>query len=139
MPVLRDDVDIIGAVLPELLPMVGFRQNNPHHCKDVWEHTLTVLQNVPPEPELRWAALLHDVEKPACCTVDEAGIRHFKGHQEKGAQTAERILRRLHCETRFITGRGAGASGGFCSFWRCAVPIRWDRLTPRRRSPTTVL
>ena len=103
VPVLRDDVDIIGAVLPELLPMVGFRQNNPHHCKDGWEHTLTVLQNVPPEPELRWAALLHDVEKPACCTVDEAGIRHFKGHQEKGAQTAERILRRLHCETRFIT------------------------------------
>ena len=103
VPVLRDYVGVIGVVLPELLPMVGFGQNNPHHCKDVWEHTLTVLQNVPPEPELRWTALLHDVEKPACCTVDEAGIRHFKGHQEKGAQTAERILRRLHCETRFIT------------------------------------
>ncbi len=103
VPVLRDYVEVIGVVLPELLPMVGFGQNNPHHCKDVWEHTLTVLQNVPPEPELRWAALLHDVEKPACCTSDEDGIRHFKGHQEKGAQTAERILRRLHCETRFIT------------------------------------
>lgn len=103
VPVLREYVEIIGVVLPELLPMVGFGQNNPHHDKDVWEHTLTVLENVPPEPELRWAALLHDVEKPACCTTDEEGIRHFKGHQERGAVTAEQILRRLHCETRLIT------------------------------------
>lgn len=30
--------------------MVGFMQNNPHHRKDVWEHTLTVLENIPAEP-----------------------------------------------------------------------------------------
>ena len=83
--------------------MVGFMQNNPHHRKDVWEHTLTVLENIPAEPALRWAALLHDVEKPSCCTTDEEGIRHFKGHQEKSAATAEKILRRLHAETRLIT------------------------------------
>lgn len=46
-PVLREYVDVIGVVLPELLPMVGFMQNNPHHRKDVWEHTLTVLENIP--------------------------------------------------------------------------------------------
>jgi tRNA nucleotidyltransferase (CCA-adding enzyme) len=90
-------------VLPELLPMVGFAQNNPHHRKDVWEHTLAVLENIPAEPALRWAALLHDVEKPSCCTTDEEGIRHFKGHQEKSAATAEKILRRLHAETTLIT------------------------------------
>ena len=100
---LREYVDVIGVVLPELLPMVGFMQNNPHHRKDVWEHTLTVLENIPAEPALRWAALLHDVEKPACCTTDEEGIRHFKGHQERSAATAEKILRRLHAETRLIT------------------------------------
>lgn len=83
--------------------MVGFMQNNPHHRKDVWEHTLTVLENIPAEPALRWAALLHDVEKPSCCTTDEEGIRHFKGHQERSAATAEKILRRLHAETRLIT------------------------------------
>ena len=102
-PVLREYVDVIGVVLPELLPMVGFMQNNPHHRKDVWEHTLTVLENIPAEPALRWAALLHDVEKPSCCTTDEEGIRHFKGHQERSAATAEKILRRLHAETRLIT------------------------------------
>ena len=78
-------------------------QNNPHHRKDVWEHTLTVLENIPAEPALRWAALLHDVEKPSCCTTDEEGVRHFKGHQERSAATAEKILRRLHAETRLIT------------------------------------
>lgn len=100
---LREYVDVIGVVLPELLPMVGFMQNNPHHRKDVWEHTLTVLENIPAEPALRWAALLHDVEKPSRCTTDEEGIRHFKGHQERSAATAEKILRRLHAETRLIT------------------------------------
>lgn len=102
VPVLREYREVIGVVLPELLPLAGFAQNNPHHNKDVWEHTLAVLENVPPEPELRWAALLHDVEKPSCCTVDPDGTRHFRGHQDPGAETAGRILRRLHCETRFI-------------------------------------
>lgn len=101
-PVLREYIDVVGVVLPELLPMVGFAQNNPHHNKDVWEHTLCVLQNIPPEPELRWAALLHDVEKPSCCTVDPDGTRHFRGHQDPGAETAGRVLRRLHCESRLI-------------------------------------
>lgn len=101
-PVLREYIEVIGVVLPELLPMVGFAQNNPHHNRDVWEHTLTVLENIPAEPVLRWAALLHDAEKPACCTVDAEGVRHFHGHQQKSAETAEAMLRRLHCETRLI-------------------------------------
>ena len=99
---LREYIEVIGVVLPELLPMVGFAQNNPHHNRDVWEHTLTVLENIPAEPVLRWAALLHDAEKPACCTVDAEGVRHFHGHQQKSAETAEAMLRRLHCETRLI-------------------------------------
>ena len=41
--VLRRYPDVIGAVLPEILPMVGFDQRNPHHCYDVWEHTLHAL------------------------------------------------------------------------------------------------
>lgn len=43
------------------------------------------------------------MEKPSCCTTDEEGIQHFKGHQERSAATAEKILRRLHAETRLIT------------------------------------
>lgn len=101
-PVLREYIGTVGVVLPELLPMVGFAQCNPHHNRDVWEHTLAVLQNVPAERTLRWAALLHDVAKPQCCTVDEKGIRHFHGHQAAGAGVAEKLLRRLRCETRLV-------------------------------------
>ena len=101
-PVLREYIGTVGVVLPELLPMVGFAQCNPHHNRDVWEHTLAVLQNVPAERTLRWAALLHDVAKPQCCTVDEKGIRHFYGHQAAGAGVAEKLLRRLRCETRLV-------------------------------------
>lgn len=101
-PVLREYPDILQVVLPEIRPMPGFLQHNPHHDRDVWEHTIAVVAAIPPEPVLRWAALLHDSAKPQCYTRDENGIGHFHGHQEKSAETAEVILRRLHCENRLI-------------------------------------
>jgi tRNA nucleotidyltransferase (CCA-adding enzyme) len=39
--------------------------------------------------------LLHDIEKPSCLSIGKDGQHHFHGHQEKGASTAKRILRRL--------------------------------------------
>ena len=42
-----------------------------------------------------WAALLHDIEKPAVFTQDETGRGHFYGHAERSAETAEKILARL--------------------------------------------
>lgn len=54
-----------------------------------------MVENVPAEPALRWAALLHDVGKPAAYTMDEAGCGHFYGHAKISAQMAEDILRRL--------------------------------------------
>ena len=62
--------DIIGAALPELVPMFGCTQDNPHHCYDVWGHTVRAVGQVPSDPCLRWAMLLHDSGKPACKTVD---------------------------------------------------------------------
>lgn len=79
--------------------MVGFDQRNRHHCYDVWEHTLRVVSAVPPELELRLAALLHDVGKPNCFTVDEKGQGHFYGHPAESARLAEDMLRRLRAET----------------------------------------
>ena len=57
--------------------MQGCQQQNPHHLYDVWEHTVRAVGQVPAEPVLRWAMLLHDSGKPACKTVDEQGIGHF--------------------------------------------------------------
>ena len=57
--------DLITSALPELAPMQGCQQQNPHHLYDVWEHTLHAMEKVKPEPELRLTMLLHDIGKEA--------------------------------------------------------------------------
>lgn len=86
---------ILAAVIPELGPMIGFDQRSPHHAYDLFTHTAHVVEQVPPELTLRWAALLHDVGKVPCFTTDETGRGHFYGHAEVGAELADGILRRL--------------------------------------------
>lgn len=86
---------LLTQVIPELAPSVGFQQHSPHHRYDVFTHTAHVVEAVPREPGLRWAALLHDVGKPACFTQDENGRGHFKGHAKVSAEMAEAILLRL--------------------------------------------
>ena len=87
--------DLITSALPELAPMQGCQQQNPHHLYDVWEHTVRAVGQVPAEPVLRWAMLLHDSGKPACKTVDEQGIGHFRGHPKASLALSRELLPRL--------------------------------------------
>ena len=98
--VLLDFPDVLGVVIPELLPCVGFDQRNPHHCFDVWEHTARSVGAIPPRRELRWTMLFHDLGKPRCLTTDEAGVGHFYGHTAISAAMAEEIMARLRFEKR---------------------------------------
>ena len=93
--VLLDDPQVLGVVLPEILPCVGFDQHNRHHCYDVWGHTAHAVAAAPPDPVLRWAMLLHDLGKPSCFTLDEQGVGHFHGHHRPSAEMAETVCRRL--------------------------------------------
>jgi len=90
---------ILTQVLPELAPMVGFCQHNPHHAYDIFTHTAHVTAAVPPDLTLRWAALLHDVGKVPTFTLDEAGQGHFLGHAKVSAQMADGALLRLKAPT----------------------------------------
>ena len=90
---------VLTQVLPELAPSVGFLQHSPHHAYDVFTHTAHVVEAVSPDLVLRWAALLHDVAKPACFTQDANGRGHFKGHAPEGAKMADAILLRLKAPT----------------------------------------
>lgn len=99
--ILRGYPEVFGVFWPELLPMVGFDQRNRHHCYDVWEHTLHALAAVPEDLVLRCTMLLHDVGKPDCFTLDEAGVGHFYGHPAVSRELADRMLRRLKCGTEF--------------------------------------
>ncbi|QWT17167.1 CCA tRNA nucleotidyltransferase [Collinsella sp. zg1085] len=87
------------AAIPELAPLMGFDQQSRYHDADVYEHTARVLAVTSEMPRaslsLLWAALLHDIEKPTCFSLDEQGQGHFYGHPEAGAITATRIMRRL--------------------------------------------
>ena len=97
--VLLDCPEVLTRqVLPELAPAVGFDQRNPHHSYDVYTHCVRALERVPAEPGLRLAALLHDVGKPGCCTVDREGVGHFYGHGAAGAELADACLRRLRLD-----------------------------------------
>ncbi len=93
--VLRDYAEIIAKIIPEIVPMFDFDQCTPYHIYDVWEHTLKVIANTPPDPVIRFAALFHDIGKPSTFSKDENGVGHFYGHPEVSHEMTERIMRRL--------------------------------------------
>lgn len=93
-------IDILGVVIPELVPMKNFLQHNPHHKYDVLTHTAAVVKNVPPQRSLRWAALFHDCGKPNAFTLDELGVGHFYGHQKISKEIADVVLKRLKADIR---------------------------------------
>ena len=90
---------IITQVIPELKATVGFDQHSPHHKYDLYTHIAQVVDRVPGDLPLRWAALLHDVGKIPTFTRDETGRGHFYGHAQAGAEMADEILRRLKTPT----------------------------------------
>ena len=94
-PDLLRAVEILCRVLPELAPTVGFDQKNPNHVHDVFGHIAQVVESVPPTAELRLAALLHDIGKPAVFTLDEGGVGHFYGHAAVSAEISDSVLLRL--------------------------------------------
>ena len=101
--VVRRYTEILGVVIPELLAMKGFAQNNPYHKYDVLEHCIRAMEVIhapgpaatPVPAYLKLAALFHDVGKPLVYTEDEEGIGHFYGHPGAGAAVVRRILGRL--------------------------------------------
>ena len=96
---LQGFASLLTQVIPELGPAVGFQQHSPHHRYDVFTHTAHVVEAVPRQLGLRWAALLHDIGKPASFTQDENGRGHFKGHAKVSEALADGILLRLKAPT----------------------------------------
>ncbi|MDZ4183259.1 MAG: HDIG domain-containing protein, partial [Candidatus Cloacimonadaceae bacterium] len=88
------ETGIMAIILPELQALVGLRQNRFHHL-DAWYHTLEVLRNTEDIPNLRMAALLHDIGKAITASIGDRGNIHFYHHQSVGARMAREILSRL--------------------------------------------
>lgn len=99
---LMEKMEILEIVLPEIIDTIGFEQRSKYHDKDVYNHTLCVLDNVSNKIELRLAALLHDIAKPETFTIDDKGDGHFYGHEERSAIISKKILRRLNVKKILI-------------------------------------
>lgn len=99
--ILTDFAPVLFEILPELQPIYKNSHDNPHHCYDIYEHTLIAVESIDPEPTLRFAMLLHDCGKPAVKKFDENGVAHFYGHQRISAEISAQILARLKVSNKF--------------------------------------
>jgi tRNA adenylyltransferase len=93
---------LLKNILPVIDEMSGFSQQNPYHEKDLFFHTMDVLDNVRADLILRLAALFHDSGKLYTKTVDENNIGHFYGHSELSFDIARDNLKRLRYSNNTI-------------------------------------
>jgi poly(A) polymerase len=101
---------LADRVLPEL-PALRLERDEHHRHKDVYQHSLTVLEQaidlesrLPSRPDLvnRLAALLHDVGKPATRRFEEGGKVSFHHHDVVGAKLVRKRLTALRFSTEEV-------------------------------------
>ncbi len=119
---LMSCVDVLTYVLPELVAMKGCEQRTKYHCFDVLEHTAQAVQHAPRTRLVRWAALCHDMGKPASAFFDDEGVEHFYGHASVSAELASGIARRLLM------------SPTFAADLRAVILLHSDVILPTRKS-----
>ncbi|MDQ3620165.1 MAG: CCA tRNA nucleotidyltransferase [Actinomycetota bacterium] len=90
---LADRTGIAELFLPELSAL-KLEQDPVHRHKDVFLHTLAVVERTRQDEELRVAALLHDIGKPKTRRIESGGVT-FHHHEVVGAEMAEKRLRAL--------------------------------------------
>jgi poly(A) polymerase len=101
MELLRDS-GLLEEAVPALVRLTQMPDHGPQHPLSLWEHTMRVMEGVPPDEIVRWAALFHDVAKPVTRTLDDNGrIRFFK-HEEIGASIASAALHSLALSRQVI-------------------------------------
>jgi poly(A) polymerase len=98
---MAEDTGITDIFLPEL-GALQLEQDPVHRHKDVFHHTLAVVERTPPVLELRLAALLHDIGKPKTRRIDPDGVS-FHHHEVEGAKMAKKRLRELRFPNEIVT------------------------------------
>jgi poly(A) polymerase len=110
---LMVETGVAALVLPEL-PALQLQVDEHHHHKDVYEHSLTVLDQAieleterfpgaAPDLTLRLAALLHDIGKPATKRTEPGGVVTFHHHDVVGAKLAAKRMRELRFDKERIS------------------------------------
>lgn len=92
------DSGLLHLIFPEMVKLQGTETINGLSHKDNFYHTLEVLDNVAKKSDnlwLRWAAILHDIAKPATKRFEEGHGFTFHGHEDRGARMVPKIFTNL--------------------------------------------
>jgi poly(A) polymerase len=102
---LMYDSGVMKIVFPEAAQMAGVDQRKDYHHKDVFRHTLQVVDKVADVSSnlwLRMAALLHDIAKPKTKKFVPGTGWTFHGHEELGARMMKKIFQRMRFSLEYL-------------------------------------
>ncbi|MFH0989322.1 MAG: HD domain-containing protein [bacterium] len=102
---LLHECGVMNGIFPEVAQLGGVDQRKDYHHKDVFLHTLKVVDTVAEKSSniwLRMVALLHDIAKPRTKSYKEGIGWTFHGHEELGARMAKSIFRRMKFPLEFV-------------------------------------
>jgi putative nucleotidyltransferase with HDIG domain len=92
------DSSVMEIVFPEIAQMAGVDQRKDYHHKDVFRHTLQVVDKIADVSDnlwLRMSALLHDIAKPRTKVFVPGTGWTFHGHEDLGARMVKKIFQRM--------------------------------------------
>ncbi|GIS72691.1 MAG: hypothetical protein CM1200mP10_22680 [Candidatus Neomarinimicrobiota bacterium] len=96
--VILQETGLMKLIFEEIDAMYGIDQTPEWHHKDIFFHTMQVVDNaakLTEKMEIRFAALVHDIAKPTTRRVDQKKGYTFHGHDAVGEKILDKVIQRM--------------------------------------------